>query len=127
MQQVRRKISDTFNDNEQSTTDLLELCKRNKDAVFSYPVFKFWEEALKRLIIGVRDDDTTFIQIFGVTVVTKENILTKSMQLSENSEILIVVNLKNKESKSKDTKKSNLDETRGVDDISKVDYYYVDF
>lgn len=120
MNQIRTKVEHSQFSAEQSNTELFDLCKRNREAIMNYPVHKFWEEAIRGLVVGTREDDTTFIQAFGMTVATKENILTKNMQLSENSEILVVVNLKNKESRSKGTKKPNLNESKGTEEINKV-------
>lgn len=101
-------------------SELYKLIKQYKNELQSFPVMKFWEEAFNNLEIANSKNSTSFARFVSVQVPLKENILIKSIQLSESAEILITVNLKKKDLQDRNTSRISHDESSMNIDYHKV-------
>lgn len=98
-------------DGEASASPLSKLFKQNRNEMLSFPVIKFWEKILANIDIANSKNDSSFVQFFKYKAPLKENVLVKSIQLSDSAEILVTVNLKKKNSQDRNTSRVSHDES----------------
>jgi hypothetical protein len=96
---------------ETSLSELYKLLRQYRFEMIAFPVFKFWEEVLSYFEIANTKADISFVQLNNKRLPLKENILVKSIQLSESAEILINVYLKKKDQNDRNTSKISHDDS----------------
>lgn len=124
VKRIKSEFPHFFRDEaEVSVTELYKLIKQFKNELHAFPIMKFWEEAFNSFEISNSKNDISFVRFINLQTQLKENILIKSIQLSESAEILITVNLKKKDLHDRNTSKISHDESSFIVDPQKVAHH----